>query len=241
MSVPVNNIFSSIHASWSPNHDHQTPSQNPPPRNTIGNQHMPNPPRRNPAKPANKPQIVNNHVQNSLHNVLQDEVSSQLHRADQQNPLGADIINTSGNNGHNHDDNRNDDGGHNRNRRNEGVGGGNGGRGGGRGSPHPRSSDHGSSRDHPSEDGRRRGNARHLGCTPFTMRILESRIPRPLEKPPKLEIYDGTTDPDEHLEHIDTILDYYQAQGPVKWKLFVLTLKGSAMTWFKGLEDDSIN
>ncbi|MCI25013.1 hypothetical protein A2U01_0046201, partial [Trifolium medium] len=77
---------------------------------------------------------------------------------------------------------------------------------------------------------RRKGNARHPGRTPFIMRILESRIPRPLEKPPKLEIYDETTGPDEHQEHIDTILDYYQAQGPIQCKLIVLTLKGSAMT-----------
>ncbi|MCI47080.1 hypothetical protein A2U01_0068321, partial [Trifolium medium] len=67
------------------------------------------------------------------------------------------------------------------------------------------------------------------------------RIPRALEKPPKLEIYDGSTDPDEHVEHIDTVLDYYQARGPIKCKLFVLTLKGAAMTWFKGLEDNSID
>ncbi|MCI40119.1 hypothetical protein A2U01_0061351, partial [Trifolium medium] len=119
----------------------------------------------------------NNHVQNSLHNVLQDEVSSQLRRADQQNRPGADIINTNGNNGHHNNDNKNGDGRHNGN---GGVSDGNGGRGGGRGSPQPGSSDHESSRDHPSEDGRRRGNARHPGRTSFTMRILESRIPRPL-------------------------------------------------------------
>ncbi|MCH80822.1 hypothetical protein A2U01_0001596 [Trifolium medium] len=56
-----------------------------------------------------------------------------------------------------------------------------------------------------------------------------------------LETYDGTKDPDEHLEHIDTILDYYQAPGAIKCRLFVLTLKGPTMTWFKGLEDDSID
>ncbi|MCI74382.1 hypothetical protein A2U01_0095646, partial [Trifolium medium] len=43
------------------------------------------------------------------------------------------------------------------------------------------------------------------------------------------------------LEHIDTVMDYYQARGATKCRLFVLTLKGAAMTWFKGLEDDSID
>jgi hypothetical protein len=67
------------------------------------------------------------------------------------------------------------------------------------------------------------------------------RIPMALEKPPKLETYDGIADPDEHFEHIDTVLDYHQVCGPVKCKLFLLTLKGSDMTWFKGLKDDLID
>ncbi|MCI71062.1 hypothetical protein A2U01_0092325, partial [Trifolium medium] len=74
---------------------------------------------------------------------------------------------------------------------------------------------------------RRREPNRHPGRTPFTLRILEIRIPRTLEKPPKLETYGGTTDPDEHQEHIDTVLDYYQAHGATKCRLFVLTLKGA--------------
>jgi uncharacterized protein with von Willebrand factor type A (vWA) domain len=56
-----------------------------------------------------------------------------------------------------------------------------------------------------------------------------------------LETYDGTTNPDEHVEHLDTVLDYHQVPGVVKCKLFVLTLKGAVMTWFKGVEDSSIN
>ncbi|MCH95345.1 hypothetical protein A2U01_0016320, partial [Trifolium medium] len=84
---------------------------------------------------------------------------------------------------------------------------------GGRGwnSGDPTSDDRGSTDDYPCEDGRRGRRSRHPGKTSFTVRILESRIPRTLEKPPKLETYDGTTDPDEHVKHIDTVLDYYQA------------------------------
>ncbi|KAK2373296.1 hypothetical protein QL285_074337 [Trifolium repens] len=57
----------------------------------------------------------------------------------------------------------------------------------------------------------------------FTLRILDCRIPRALEKPPKLKTYGGTADPGEHVEHIDIILDYHQARGFVKCKVFVLT------------------
>ncbi|MCH97104.1 hypothetical protein A2U01_0018097 [Trifolium medium] len=108
-SVPVNNIFSSIHASLSPNNQHQPPPPNPPPQNTARNHHIPNPPRRNSQEQQTNemfstiltllqqqaarlsyveqiqqaiPQMVNNHVQNILHNALQDEASSQLHHAD---------------------------------------------------------------------------------------------------------------------------------------------------------------
>ncbi|MCI49516.1 hypothetical protein A2U01_0070760, partial [Trifolium medium] len=54
----------------------------------------------------------------------------------------------------------------------------------GRNSPNQHSSDNGSSRDRPYENERRKEPNRHPG-----------RIPRTLEKPPKLETYDGTTDP----------------------------------------------
>jgi hypothetical protein len=40
---------------------------------------------------------------------------------------------------------------------------------------------------------------------------------------------------------MDTILDYHQARGAVKCRLFVITLKGFAMSWFKGRQDNSIN
>ncbi|MCI53501.1 hypothetical protein A2U01_0074748 [Trifolium medium] len=42
--------------------------------------------------------MVNNHVQNSLHNVLQDEISSQQRQAGQRGPQTEAIVNTDGNN-----------------------------------------------------------------------------------------------------------------------------------------------
>ncbi|MCI70155.1 hypothetical protein A2U01_0091418, partial [Trifolium medium] len=42
--------------------------------------------------------MVNNHVQNSLHNVLQDEVSSQQRRTGQRDPQTEAIVNINGNN-----------------------------------------------------------------------------------------------------------------------------------------------
>jgi hypothetical protein len=63
---------------------------------------------------------------------------------------------------------------------------------------------------------------------PFTRRIAEYPVPRAFAKPTKLETYYGLADPDEQVEHLDTILDYHRARAAVKCKLFVLTLKGAA-------------
>lgn len=69
----------------------------------------------------------------------------------------------------------------------------------------------------------------HRNC-PFTRKIVEYHIPRAFEKLPNLKTYDDTLDSDEHMEHIDTVLDYHETRGAMKCKLFILTLKRAAMT-----------
>ncbi|MCI10403.1 hypothetical protein A2U01_0031496, partial [Trifolium medium] len=120
------------------------------------------------------------------------EVSSQQCQTGQRGPRTEALINTNGNNAQ--VNNETDIVGPNGNN-----GNGNGRRG--RNSPEPHSSDNEDSRDYRHEDNRGMSPVLHLGRTPFTLRILESRVPRTLEKPPKLETYDGTKDPDEHVEH----------------------------------------
>ena len=75
---------------------------------------------------------------------------------------------------------------------------------------------------------------------PFTRRIRDNSIPRGLEKPPHMDSYDGTLDPDEHIENIEAVLTYCSVRGVVKCKLFVTTLRRGAMTWFKNLQRNSI-
>ena len=55
----------------------------------------------------------------------------------------------------------------------------------------------------------------HNAYGPFTWRIREAPIPRGLEKPPQMDSYDGTTDPDEHIENIEAVLTYRSVQGAV--------------------------
>lgn len=63
--------------------------------------------------------------------------------------------------------------------------------------------------------------------------ILDGRIPRFLEKPPKLQDYNGDEDPKEHVEHVDDRLNYYHSDGDIKCKLFVLTMIESSRDWYK--------
>lgn len=46
--------------------------------------------------------------------------------------------------------------------------------------------------------------------------ILDNRMSRLLDKPPKLSGYEETRDTDEYIEHVDNIVDYYQVEGPAK-------------------------
>lgn len=47
----------------------------------------------------------------------------------------------------------------------------------------------------------------------FTIKITEYPVPCTFAKPPKLETYDITTYPKEHVEYLDSILDYHQVRG----------------------------
>ncbi len=75
---------------------------------------------------------------------------------------------------------------------------------------------------------------------PFTEEITLFPIPHSLEKPPSFELYDRTGDPEEHIGRFDTIMRYRNARGPVKCKLFPLTLSKIALAWFQGLKPNSI-
>lgn len=66
------------------------------------------------------------------------------------------------------------------------------------------------------------------------------KLPVGLENPPLLGTYDGTSDPDEHIENIDALLDYRGVPSPIKYRLFLTALCKGAMTWYKSLLDETI-
>ncbi|GAU35136.1 hypothetical protein TSUD_394620 [Trifolium subterraneum] len=83
------------------------------------------------------------------------------------------------------------------------------------------------------------GDERHRG--PLSRRIMDIPLPRGLEKPPTLDKYDGTTDPDEHVQSVETALDYRNLRGSIKCKLFPLSLIRGASTWWRILPSGSID
>ncbi|MCI56420.1 hypothetical protein A2U01_0077671, partial [Trifolium medium] len=69
---------------------------------------------------------------------------------------------------------------------------------------------------------------RHQG--PLSRRIIDLQLPAGLEKPPAMNIYDGSTDPVDHIENIEAVLEYKNVRGSIKCKLFPTTLRKGAMT-----------
>ncbi|GAU25009.1 hypothetical protein TSUD_154830 [Trifolium subterraneum] len=91
----------------------------------------------------------------------------------------------------------------------------------------------GNARHSPRRESSGSGDERHRG--PLSRRIMDIPLPRGLEKPPTLDKYDGTTDPDEHIQSVETALDYRNLRGSIKCKLFPLSLIRGASTWWRNL------
>lgn len=64
----------------------------------------------------------------------------------------------------------------------------------------------------------------HTAYSLFTRRVRDAHIPKGLKNPPRMDTYDVSTYPHEHIENIEIILNYKEVQGAVKCKLFVTNL-----------------
>lgn len=71
--------------------------------------------------------------------------------------------------------------------------------------------------------------------SPLADCILDNQIQKPLEKPLKLNSYDGKEDLDEDVQHVDNCLNYYRVDDLAMCNLFELTLTRSTMIWLKDL------
>lgn len=58
--------------------------------------------------------------------------------------------------------------------------------------------------------------------------------------PPQLSIYDGTTDPDDHVQAFSTRMAFRTGNRAIWCRAFSLSLEGKALEWFNSLPPNSI-
>src|ERR1044072_10026338 len=76
-------------------------------------------------------------------------------------------------------------------------------------------------------------------CQPFSEEIAALPVPEALNSL-KLESYDGTGDPVEHLASFNTRMLVLWVEEPLKCKLFPTTLKKTANAWFVSMPPRAI-
>ncbi|MCI44149.1 hypothetical protein A2U01_0065388, partial [Trifolium medium] len=64
---------------------------------------------------------------------------------------------------------------------------------------------------------------------PLSKEIMRAPIPAGFEKPPQLGTYDGQSDPDEHIDKVNAILNFRMVSGAIRCRLFPTTLRKGAM------------
>ncbi|XP_065622659.1 uncharacterized protein LOC136064628 [Quercus suber] len=79
-----------------------------------------------------------------------------------------------------------------------------------------------------------------ISRSPFTCRIEEARLPRRFNQP-AFTIYNGKTDPVEHVSHFNQRMAVYSRDEALMCKVFPSSLGPVAMRWFNGLSPNSIS
>ncbi|XP_071925708.1 uncharacterized protein [Coffea arabica] len=79
----------------------------------------------------------------------------------------------------------------------------------------------------------------NYATSPFTREIEDYPLPRRF-KIPSIEMYDASTDPEDHLSVFLTHMRLQTAVDEVRCKTFPMFLKGKARLWFQGLKPGSI-
>jgi hypothetical protein len=70
--------------------------------------------------------------------------------------------------------------------------------------------------------------------------IMKAAVPPALERLPALPSYDGLTDPDDHINNFNAILNFRKVSGPIRCRLFPTTLRKGALTWYTSLPPHSV-
>ena len=76
--------------------------------------------------------------------------------------------------------------------------------------------------------------------SPFTRRIEGASLPRRFNQP-TFSLYNGQTDPMEHVSHFNQKMAVHSRDEALMCKIFPSSLGSMAMRWFNGLKANSIN
>ncbi|GFZ02291.1 hypothetical protein Acr_15g0008990 [Actinidia rufa] len=76
---------------------------------------------------------------------------------------------------------------------------------------------------------------------PFTERVLKARVSSRFKLPTQLGIYEGKTNPMDHLNSYKILMSLQGCSNEVMCKAFSATLKGSARSWFRKLLSGTID
>ena len=79
-----------------------------------------------------------------------------------------------------------------------------------------------------------------ISRSPFMRRIERRRLPRRFTQP-TFTMYNGQTDPVEHVSHFNQRMTVHSKNEALMCKVFPSSLRPVAMRWFDGLGASSIN
>ena len=76
---------------------------------------------------------------------------------------------------------------------------------------------------------------------PLTDRILRTQVSSRFKLPTQLGVYEGMTDPMDHIDSYKSLMSLQRYSDEVTCKAFFATLKESAMPWFRKLPPGTID
>ncbi|GFZ08243.1 hypothetical protein Acr_20g0000510 [Actinidia rufa] len=76
---------------------------------------------------------------------------------------------------------------------------------------------------------------------PFTERVMKVRVSSRFKLPSQLEVYEGKTDPMDHLDLYKNLMMLQGYLDEVMCKAFSATLKGTTRSWFRKLSPETID
>ena len=62
----------------------------------------------------------------------------------------------------------------------------------------------------------------------------EARLPE-VFKLPSIKAYEGTSDPQDHLDHFNNLIELHLVLDMAKCRVFAVTLAGGAKKWLKSI------